>query len=78
LLSKAVLNAIALVTTFVWAANFVASVIPALNYKTDPQIHLIFGSLVGAAFALPKLLGGKGKEEDPPPGKHAKAEDVDT
>jgi hypothetical protein len=77
-LSKSVLNAIALVITGVWTLSFLAQFVPALNYDPDPQINLIFGTLVGGAFALPKLLGarrgGGGDDEEEPPGRHRKLE----
>jgi hypothetical protein len=70
-LSKSVLNAIALIVTIVWVLSFVAQFIPGLEYKSDPQINLIFGTLVGGAFALPKLLGSKDKATEPEsPGRH--------
>lgn len=70
MLSKSVLNAIALVVTCVWVLSFLAQFIPGLEYKSDPQINIIFGTLVGGAFALPKLLGSKDKPEDDTPGRH--------
>jgi hypothetical protein len=78
MLSRTVLDAIALTITAVWALSFLAQLVPFLNYRTDPQIHLIFGSLVGTAFALPKLLGSKGSSAETtakPPGKHTKTRD---
>jgi hypothetical protein len=66
--AKSVLNAIALIVTCVWVLSFIAQFIPGLEYKSDPQINLIFGTLVGGAFALPKLLGSKGGDDSP--GKH--------
>lgn len=81
MLSKSVLNAIALVITTVWTLSFLAQFVPALNYDPDPQINLIFGTLVGGAFALPKLLGarkGGGDDDEEPPGRHRKLEKVET
>lgn len=76
MLSKSVLNAIALVITTVWTLSFLAQLIPPLNYDPDPQINIIFGTLVGGVFALPKLLGGrKGSgDEEEPAGRHRKLE----
>ena len=42
---------IAVVTT-VWAANFVAGLIPALEYEPDQAINGIFMAIVGGLFAL--------------------------
>jgi RsiW-degrading membrane proteinase PrsW (M82 family) len=76
-LSKPVMTAIALVVTLVWLASWVAQFIPALAYKPDPQINLIFGTLIGGLFAVPKLLG---KADDKPqePGAHRKDADEKT
>ena len=63
-LSKVVMNAIALIVTAVWAGSFIAQYFT--DVKPDPQINLIFGSVIAGAFALPKLLGSKDKEEIPP------------
>lgn len=68
MLSKSVMNAIALIVTGVWTLSFLAQFIPAFEYDPDPQINLIFGALLSGAFALPKLLGSKdkgGEEEKP-------------
>lgn len=72
MLSKSVLNAIALVITGVWTLSFLAQFIPAFEYKPDPQINLIFGTLVGGAFALPKLLGSRNKDDGDEGGRHRK------
>lgn len=57
MLARPVLNAIAIVVTLVWLGSWVAQLIPALDYKPDPQINLIFGVLVSGLFAVPKLTG---------------------
>ena len=67
MLSKPVMTAIALVVTAVWLVSFLAQFVPALAYKHDPQINLIFGTLITGLFAVPKLFGGKGDED---PGRH--------
>lgn len=67
MLSKSVMNAIALIVTGVWTLSFLAQFVPALDYSPDPQINLIFGALLSGAFALPKLLGLKDKDEDEKP-----------
>jgi hypothetical protein len=36
----------------VWVVNFVATLVPALNYKPDPLIHAPFMFIVGGALAL--------------------------
>lgn len=72
MLSKSVLNAIALVITGVWTLSFLAQFVPAFDYKPDPQINLIFGTLVGGAFALPKLLGSRKRDDEDDGGRHRK------
>lgn len=54
---------IAVVTT-VWAANFVAGLIPALEYEPDQAINGIFMAIVGGLFAL----GARKDGGDPPSG----------
>lgn len=54
---------IAVVTT-VWAANFVAGLIPALEYEPDQAINGIFMAIVGGLFAL----GARKDGGDPPAG----------
>jgi hypothetical protein len=51
-------NWIAVVVTVVWALNFLAALIPQMNYKTDPTLHIVFMGIVGGAFAL-----GRGEKE---------------
>jgi hypothetical protein len=44
-------NAVIVVVTLVWVCSFVLSIIvPA--YRSDPQINVIFMSLVGGSLAL--------------------------
>ena len=64
MLSKSVMNAIALIVTAVWTLSFLAQFVPVFEYKPDPQINLIFGALLSGAFALPKIFGSKDKPED--------------
>lgn len=77
MLSKNVLNAIALIVTSVWVLSFLAQFVPAFAYDPDPQINLIFGTLVGGAFALPKLLGSKSDDGESGGGRHRKLEKAD-
>jgi hypothetical protein len=51
-------NWIAVTVTVVWACNFLAALIPQLNYKTDPTLHIVFMGIVGGAFAL-----GRGEKD---------------
>lgn len=58
------------VVTSVWAINFGAGLIPALNYKPDQAINGIFMAIVGGLFAI----GARGKNDAaakaaPPPAK---------
>lgn len=64
MLSKSVMNAIALIVTAVWTLSFLAQFVPVFEYKPDPQINLIFGALLSGAFALPKILGSRNKDDD--------------
>ena len=48
------------VVTSVWAVNFAAGLIPALNYKPDQAINGIFMDIVGGLFAI----GARGKGDD--------------
>lgn len=80
MLSKTVMNAIALVVTAVWTLSFLAQFVPVLEYKHDPQINLIFGALLSGAFALPKLFGSKDKDDEEKPkavtgGRHYRDEE---
>lgn len=50
---------IAVVTT-VWAGNFIAGLIPALEYEPDQAINGIFMAIVGGLFALGSRGGDGG------------------
>lgn len=73
--------AVIAVVTAVWAGNFVASLIPAMDYEPDQAINGIFMVIVGAMFAIgarngnngggappgnPPSPGGQGPSENPP------------
>jgi hypothetical protein len=58
-LPKSLANAIVIVVTLVWAANFIIQFV-VTTYKPDPLIHTAFMAIVGAAFALSR----KGKNDD--------------
>jgi len=45
-------NWIISIVTTVWAINFVAGLVPQLNYKPDQAINAIFMAIVGGLFAL--------------------------
>lgn len=63
MLPKPLANAIVVLVTLVWLANFVAQfVIP--EYKPDPFINTIFAALVGGALALSKRSGIREKLEE--------------
>lgn len=74
MLSKSVMNAIALVVTGVWALSFLAQfVFP--DIPPNPQINLIFGALLSGAFALPRIFGSKEEKDEKPEvtiGRHSK------
>lgn len=48
------------VVTAVWAMNFVAGLIPALEYEPDQAINGIFMAIVGGLFALGARKDGGG------------------
>lgn len=54
-----VANFVVVVVTMVWVASFVLSVVSTV-YRPDPQIHLLFGSVVGAFMALGARKSGGG------------------
>lgn len=63
MLPKPLANAIVVLVTLVWVANFVAQfVLP--EYKPDPFINTIFAALVGGALALSKRTGIRDKLEE--------------
>lgn len=51
MLPKPLANAIVILVTVVWAANFIIQFI-VTTYKPDPLIHTAFMAIVGAAFAF--------------------------
>lgn len=59
MLPKPLANAIVILVTIVWAANFVIQFIVE-TYKPDPLIHTAFMAIVGAAFAFSR------KDKDKP------------
>lgn len=61
MLPRALASAIVTLVTIVWAANFVLQFV-ITEYKPDPVLHGVFGSLVGGALAL----SWKGGGDDPP------------
>lgn len=40
------------IVTGVWALNFVAGLVPQLDYKPDPAINAVFMGIVGGVLAL--------------------------
>ncbi|KEI45070.1 hypothetical protein GU90_07705 [Saccharopolyspora rectivirgula] len=46
----------------VWAANFAAPFV-VTGYQTDPQLNLVFMSIVGGALALTRKRNGGGDQE---------------
>lgn len=70
MLPKPLANAIVILVSVVWAANFILQFIVP-TYKTDPLIHTAFMAIVGAAFAFsrkdktePKELEKKDDSKD--------------
>lgn len=63
MLSPAVANSVIVLVSLVWLANFVAPLLVA-GYSSDPQLNLVFMSVVGGALAL------RGDRHDR--GKHAR------
>ena len=61
MISPKLRNWIAGIVTGVWAMNFVATLIPQLQYKSDPALNAVFMAIVGGAFALSR--GDKKQEE---------------
>lgn len=57
-------NAVIGVVTAVWVANFVAPMVVE-GYESDPQLNLVFMTIVGGALAL------RSKKDDDRPGKGA-------
>jgi len=55
------------VVTGVWLANFLAALVPSLNYKPDPAIHGVFMLVAGGALALKRnnKKNGDGNGESP-------------
>jgi hypothetical protein len=48
---KAIANAVIVLVSLVWVANFFAQFFIA-NYHPDPSINGVFGAVVGSALAL--------------------------
>lgn len=61
MISPKLRNWIAGCVCVIWAMNFIAALIPQLNYKADPTVHVVFMGIVGGAFALSR--GEKQQEE---------------
>lgn len=55
-------NVIISVVTAVWGINFVAGLIPQIEYEPDQAINAIFMGIVGGLFAL-----GARNDKNPPP-----------
>lgn len=67
MIPKYLTSAIVVVVTIIWASNFVLQfVIP--EYKPDPVLHAVFGSIVGSALALSRKDNNGG-------GKHSRNHD---
>jgi hypothetical protein len=53
---------VVILVCIVWAANFAAPfVVP--HYQADPQLNLVFMSIVGGALALARKRNGGGDQE---------------
>jgi hypothetical protein len=63
-LPKPLANAIVILVTVVWAANFILQFIVP-TYKTDPLIHTAFMAIVGAAFAFSRKDKDTDKKDKP-------------
>lgn len=61
MISPKLRNWIAGCVAVVWALNFIATLIPQMDYKADPAIHAVFMAIVGGAFALSR--GDKAQEQ---------------
>lgn len=66
MLPKSLANAIVILVTVVWAANFVIQFI-VTTYKPDPLIHTAFMAIVGAAFAFSRKDKSDKDGKDAPP-----------
>lgn len=51
MLPKALANVVVVLVSVVWAVNFAAPLFVA-NYTADPQLNLVFMTIVGGALAL--------------------------
>lgn len=51
MISPRIANAVIVVVTIVWVCAFILSVVVP-EYRSDPQIHVIFMSIVGGSLAL--------------------------
>lgn len=51
MISPKIANAVIVVVTVVWVCSFVASIVIP-EYRTDPQITMVFMSIVGGSVAL--------------------------
>jgi hypothetical protein len=63
LLPRPLANAVIVLISLVWAANFFLQFLIA-GYEPDPAIHGVFGAIVGGAFALSRR---DGQDRPPPP-----------
>lgn len=52
------------VTTAGWAVNLVASMLPWLEYESEPRVHSAFMAIVGGAFAADAWRRRGNKESD--------------
>ena len=68
MLDSRIKNAILITVTSVWAANFLAGLIPTFHYHPDQTINGIFMGIVGGVFALSAKRdhdeGDKGKSDE--------------
>lgn len=51
MITPRIANAVIIVITIVWVCQFVVSIVVS-EYRADPQIHVIFMSIVGGSLAL--------------------------
>lgn len=51
MITPRVANAVIIVVTTVWVCQFIVSIVVP-EYRADPQIHVIFMSIVGGSLAL--------------------------
>lgn len=64
MLSPVVANSVIVLVSLVWLVNFAAPFVVA-DYSSDPQLNLVFMSVVGGALALRNPNHGTGNHARP-------------